>query len=82
MNEMIERVALAIGGLANDYCNPCTKVKILKCQDCIDKAKEVIAAMKEPTEEMLRESVTKWGTENDINLAKQHYQSMIEAALK
>lgn len=32
---IIEKVAVAIGGLENDRCNPCTPEKIIKCEDCI-----------------------------------------------
>jgi hypothetical protein len=47
MNEMVEKVALAIGGLANDYCNPCTDEKIIKCKECHDTAKSAIKVMRE-----------------------------------
>lgn len=52
--KMIEKIAIEIGGLENDRCNPCTEKKIIKCKDCLDAAKRVLTAMLEPTEEMIR----------------------------
>ncbi len=49
---MIEKIAIEIGGLDNDRCNPCTSKKIVKCVDCLDAAKRVIEALLEPTEEL------------------------------
>lgn len=71
---MIEKVAIAIGGLENDRCNPCTNARIIKCKDCLEAAKRSIEAMKEPTEEMLKVS-----EDHAIGI---NYKLMIEAALK
>lgn len=74
-NEIIERVVKAIGGLWNDRCNPCTDAKIVKCEDCLNAAKAVIAAMREPTDKMLEAVKLDEG-------AKGIYQDMIDEALK
>lgn len=50
---MIKQIAIAIGGLDNDRCNPCTAEKIVKCKDCLDAAKRAIVVMREPTQNML-----------------------------
>lgn len=76
---MIEKVAVAIGGLDQDRCNPCTTNKILKCTDCLKQAKAAIEAMKEPTEEMI-EAGDRWC--NDYGTADMVFKDMIEAALK
>ena len=47
MNKIIEKVAIAIGGIDNDRCNPCTDKKIIKCKDCLDTAKRAIAAIRD-----------------------------------
>lgn len=53
MSEMVKRVAIAIGGLWNDRCNPCTAKKIVECDECLSAARLAIGAMKEPTDAMI-----------------------------
>lgn len=79
---MIEKVAIAIGGLWPDYCNPCTKEKILKCKDCLDAAKAAIEAIKEPTEEMLNTGILFRPNVVYSDEVKEMYQKIIDAALK
>lgn len=49
---IIEKVAIAIGGLWNDCCNPCTPDKIIKCEECLNAAKAAIEAMLNPPKEL------------------------------
>ena len=46
-NEIIQIVAEAIGGLENDRCNPCTKKRIVKCENCLNAAICVILALRD-----------------------------------
>jgi len=83
---MIEKIAVEIGGLDNDRCNPCTEKKIIKCKDCLDAAKRVLTALLEPPEEM-----RKFEIDNDLfdwdcncNYCGGHkfaYQAVIKKAL-
>lgn len=84
MSEMIERVAVAIGGIDNDRCNPCEDYRIIKCDRCLEVAKRVIEAMKEPTEEMVFKFLGfKCDKKQPIyKMVIENYRNMIEAALK
>lgn len=76
---MIEKVAIAIGGLENDRCNPCTTKKIIKCKECLQAAKSIITAMREPTDAMIAGTVNiDWSSAS----AEDIYKSMIDGALK
>ncbi len=80
MNIKILKVAIAIGGLWNDRCNPCTNRKIIKCEECLNAAKAAINAMSKPTNKMI-EAGNKASYDNSYIEIKA-YNAMIKAALK
>ncbi len=80
MNIKIIKVAIAIGGLCNDRCNPCTPIKIIKCEECLNAAKAAIKAMSNPTNKMI-EAGNKTSYDNAYIEVKA-YNAMIKAAYK
>lgn len=48
---ILEKVAIEIGGLQGDYCNPCTNKKIVKCKECLEAAKRAIGALRDLPDE-------------------------------
>lgn len=49
---ILDKVAIAIGGLWNDRCNPCTLEKIIQCAECKIAAINAIDALKNPPKEL------------------------------
>lgn len=76
----VTKVAIVIGGVWNDYCNPCTPEKIKNCQECLDAAKLAIKAMANPNKKMI-EAGNKASHDNGYIEIKA-YNAMIKAAYK
>lgn len=74
---MLQKIAEAIGCLDRDRCFG--TMTPIKCKECIDAAKRVIVAMREPTEEML---VAFYGTTPKEQWLGKDWQDMIDEALK
>lgn len=78
MNEMVERVAAAIDCPATASCTPGQRLHSEKCPKCLDMARNAIAAMREPTEAMVKAADGK-GIDEDPTV---YWTVMIDAALK
>lgn len=74
------KVAIAIGGLWNDRCNPCTPEKIKNCKECKQAAKAAIEAMLHPNSKMI-EAGNKASHDNAY-VEPKAYNAMIKASLQ